>query len=109
MSPDKISVYKSLIGSGIWIVILGRFDIAYAINALSRYSMAPREGHLTALQRVYGYLRVRTKGRLVVDVRPATVREQVDLLVVYNWSEFYPDAVEETKFQSPGSDNNLLC
>ena len=83
-----------MIGSGIWIVTLGRFDIAYAINALSRYSMAPREGHLIALQRVFGYLRVRFKGRLVVDVSTPSVREHLDSSVIQDWTEFYPDAVE---------------
>jgi hypothetical protein len=56
MPEDQITVYKSLLGSANWIVTLGRFDIAYAVNTLSRYTMAPREGHLYALQRVFGYL-----------------------------------------------------
>src|SRR5687767_12885164 len=30
--PDQISVYKSLLGSALWVITLGRFDIAYAIN-----------------------------------------------------------------------------
>jgi len=36
-----ISRYRSLIGTGNWIITLGRFDIAYAINTLSRYSSIP--------------------------------------------------------------------
>ena len=50
---EQMSVYKSLIGSAIWIINLGRFDIAYAINALSRYFMASREGHMKDLERVF--------------------------------------------------------
>ena len=52
----------------------GLFDIAYAINKLSRYSMAPREGHMAALQRVFGYLRVTFKKRLVTDIGDAPIR-----------------------------------
>src|SRR6476661_7082688 len=52
ISPDNITIYKSLLGSANWIITLGRFDIAYTTNMLSRYTMKPREGHLSALQRV---------------------------------------------------------
>jgi hypothetical protein len=66
--PDMISLYQSLLGSANWIVTLGRFDINYAINTLSRYSMAPREGHVKAMHRVFGYLRNVPKGKIVIDV-----------------------------------------
>ena len=35
------SKYRSLIGCANWLVTLGQFDIAYAVNAYSRFSMAP--------------------------------------------------------------------
>ena len=37
-----------------WVVTLGHFDIAYAVNTLARYNAAPREGHLHAAMRVFG-------------------------------------------------------
>ena len=46
---SDITKFKSLLGSANWIIILGRFDIQYAVNTLSRYSNAPREGHLKNL------------------------------------------------------------
>ena len=51
--PEKISLYQLLLGSASWIITLGRFDISYAINTLSRYSMAPREGHMMAMHKVF--------------------------------------------------------
>ena len=39
-------LYQRLIGIGIWLICIGRFDIHFAINQLSRYTSAPREGHL---------------------------------------------------------------
>ena len=62
LPPEKISLYQSLLGSANWIITLGRFDIHYAVNTLSRYSMAPREGHLKAMHRIFGYLRYKHKG-----------------------------------------------
>src|SRR5687767_1105052 len=57
LSAHQTSVYKSLLRSANWIIMLGRFDIAYATNTLSRYSMAPHKGHMTTLQRIFGYLK----------------------------------------------------
>jgi hypothetical protein len=33
--------YRSIIGCCIWIIVLGRFDIAYATSAMSRFNMLP--------------------------------------------------------------------
>jgi len=64
---DNISKYKSLLGSANWVVTLGRFDIAYAVNTLSRYTMAPRAGHFKAMERVFGYLRQSADGQIILD------------------------------------------
>ena len=53
-STNKISQYRSMIGSAKWILTLGRLDIAYTLSTLSRYSMAPREGHFQAMIRLFG-------------------------------------------------------
>jgi hypothetical protein len=73
--------------------VLGRFDIAYATSALSRFNMSPREGHLKAVKR---------KGRLIVDssypdysVYPIEVHP--------NWKDFYPNAEEEIPNDLPMS------
>jgi hypothetical protein len=39
---------RSIIGCCIWIIILGRFDIAHATSFISRFNMSPREGHMKA-------------------------------------------------------------
>src|SRR6478735_2529933 len=75
--PSKISDYQSLLGSANWIITLGRFDIYCAINTLSRYSMAPREGHFKAMTRVFGYLRQRTRGRILIDVSQPKIRQDL--------------------------------
>ena len=65
--PEQISLYQSLLGSANWIITLERFDISFAINTMSRYSMAPREGHMLAMYRVFGYLRQMPKKRILID------------------------------------------
>jgi hypothetical protein len=39
------------------IIVLGRFDIAYAISAISRFKMTPREGTLKTAKRFLAYLK----------------------------------------------------
>ena len=105
-------IFQSLLGSANWIITLGRFDIAYAVNSLSRYSVAPREGHMIALQRVFGYLRQRAKGRILVDVKEAPVRGDLDNQEGKDWSEFYPDAIEHIPSDRPtpkGKQCSITC
>ncbi len=49
-------VYQSLIGSLQWVVQIGRFDVQTAVMTLSRFRVAPRQGHLDRIKRIYGYL-----------------------------------------------------
>ena len=56
-SPTNHSKFRSLVGCANWLITLGRFDIAYATNALSRFSAAPREGHLRAMTCVFECLK----------------------------------------------------
>ena len=58
-------LFQRLIGIGIWLVCIGRFDIHFTINQLSRFTQSPRRGHLEDAIRVFGYLRKgnHTKGK----------------------------------------------
>ena len=86
--------YRAMIGSLNWAVTLGRFDIQYAVTTLARYAHAPREGHMKAVLRVFGYLKKFQKGKLIID--PYLPNHQAypydDL---NNWRDLYPDTVEE--------------
>ena len=94
------ALYHELIRSANWAVTLGRFDIQYATQTLSRYSMAPREGHLEALKKVFGYLKKFQKGKIVID---SGYRDNSSFIVKEhdNWKEFYPDANEQLPDNMP--------
>ncbi|MGH7974495.1 MAG: hypothetical protein ACREBR_03120 [bacterium] len=51
-----ILLYQSLIGQLQWVVTLGRLDIYCAVMTMSKFRVAPRQGHLDALKRIYAYL-----------------------------------------------------
>jgi hypothetical protein len=94
------AIYQSLIRSANWAVTLGQFDIQYATQMMSRFSMAPQQGHLDAMKRVFGYLKKFQKGKIVVD---SSYRDHsVFKITSYdNWKEFYPDAIEELPYDMP--------
>ena len=93
-TEEESSKYGSIIGYCIWIIVLGRFDFAYAISAMSRFNLSPREGHLKAVKRILAYLNTFPKGRIIVNttypdhsIYPTEEHP--------NWKDFYPDAEEE--------------
>ena len=56
--------------------------------------MAPREGHLTAMKWVLGYLKKLFKGKIVVDSNYCD-NSTFQINSFDNWQEFYPDAEED--------------
>ena len=71
------------------------------MNVLARYSCAPREGHFRALQRTFGYLRDRSKGKILIDENTAPIDEKVQPNSGQLWSEMYPDACEDIPRDAP--------
>ena len=53
---DWTKRYQSLIGALQWAISIGRFDIHTAVMTMSKFRIAPREGHLNRVKRIFGYL-----------------------------------------------------
>ena len=70
LSLHEASIYWGLIGSANWLITLGRFDIHYATNTLSRFGMAPYEGHFKAIKRVFSYLKKNPSRKILIDPGP---------------------------------------
>ena len=49
--------YANLIGSLMYLAIATRPDIAYSVNKLAQYTLAPRSKHWTAIKRIFRYLK----------------------------------------------------
>jgi hypothetical protein len=102
LDDTRASKYRAMIGSANWIVTLGRLDVAYATNCMARFSMAPREGHMMAMKRLFGYLRKFPDGEILVD--PTKMdhspfdgkKETFD-----TWRECYPDAEQDIPDDQP--------
>ena len=91
---DGIKKYQSLIGLLQWVVSLGRFDIATAVMTLSSFRTAPREGHMSRIKRIIGYLS---------KFKDATIRYRTERpdwsdlpIEQYDWSDsVYGNVTEE--------------
>jgi hypothetical protein len=55
--PVDNVLYQSIIGSLLYIAMVTRPDIAYAVGVLGRFAKSPTEAHLTAAKRVLRYLK----------------------------------------------------
>ena len=93
LNDDDAAKFRSIIGSLNWLITLGRFDVHYATNALSRFGMAPREGHMKAAIKVLSYLKTFPKGRILFDTSYPQ-HHSIDIDDA-DWIEWYPDAEEE--------------
>ena len=96
ISAFDTTKFRAMVGSCNWLITLGRLDINYAVQALSRYRTAPRQGHFEAMIRVLGYLKKFYKGRIIMDPNYRDNSDYEKKIKDYdNWKEFYPDAEEE--------------
>ena len=95
LSSDQATKYRGLLGSANWIITLGRFDIAYAVNSLARFGMQPRAGHMRAMQRIFGYLRQYPEGHIPIDPNFRKLEDHTKHGgEKHHWVEYYPDAEE---------------
>ena len=66
LDEEGIKKYQSMIGACQWAVSLGRFDIHTAVMTMPQFRIAPRQGHLDRLKRIYGYLKKFSEGSIRV-------------------------------------------
>ena len=100
LDPEGIAIYQSLIGSVQWVVSLGRMDVQTAVMTMSGFRTAPREGHLTRVKRIIGYLSKMRHG----GIRYRTERPDLSFVPEDgpDWSDTpYFDAYEELPDDAP--------
>jgi hypothetical protein len=104
LNDDEHRKYQMLIGMLVWIVTIGRIDVAHATSSLSRFTACPRQGHLERVLRVFGYLKKRPNRRIVVDSRDpeyvgAEAARELDLTEEFR--DQYANAFEEIDASLP--------
>lgn len=89
-----------MIGALQWVVTIGRFDVHTAVMTLSSFRIAPREGHLNRLKRIYGYLANMKHAAIRIRVEEPDYSDLPE--TVYDWSKsIYGDISEEIPHDAP--------
>ncbi|TVY46935.1 Retrovirus-related Pol polyprotein from transposon RE1 [Lachnellula cervina] len=57
INPAAIKYFQQLIGSLLYLALACRPDITYAIIKLARFASNPSETHLSAVKRIFQYLK----------------------------------------------------
>ena len=96
--------YQMLVGMAQWAVTIGRMDIAYAVASLSRFSAAPRQGHLELAFYLFGYLKRFPSKQLPVcsdplEIHPTLLDKKGDFIP--DFLKEYPDAKEDRDPKEP--------
>ncbi len=110
VTEDKRKWYMSLVGMGSWCMQLCRIDIAYAVNSMASYRHSPSESHLSAVLRIFAYV----KSRGAASIKFRTEVPDYSLLKVedYDWIQQYGDIKEEVPYfaiQPKGPPVRMTC
>ena len=93
LEEEEVSKYRMMVGSLIWVIVLGRFALCHVTQNLARYSNLPRTGHMDAMRRVFGFIKNYAKLAIIYDAR----MPDFDAYPVtkYDWFRAYPGVTEE--------------
>ena len=96
LDDQGLKLYQTLIGMAQWACTIGHLDISFAVSSLSRFSAAPREGHIQLAIYMFGYLKKHRNRNLVIDSGSLLVPEEFKSSTFQpDFLEDYPDAQEE--------------
>ena len=84
---------------------LGRVDILLETALLSNHLALPRLGHLHAVYRVFGYLKLYPKRKLAMDSTHPNKSEK--MFSCCDWTDFYRDAQEAIPLDMPVAKGNM--
>ena len=88
--------FQHIIGVCQWLIFVGVFYLSYAASSLSRFSDAPRVGHLDLVRKIFGYLRNYPKLGYEINPHPLIVdadyeKVQMNYYFVNQYSYFSED------------------
>ena len=101
LNKEDLVFYQGLIGILRWTTELGRTDILHEVSILSQYQAAPREGYLSDLLHIFGYLKRRPKMSIYVDPSLPNVDYGDFITNLRDFEEYYRDAREQLPYDMP--------
>ncbi len=89
LSKTNHALYRSIVGSLMYVATCTRPDISFAVGELGRYTHQPNEAHLTVAKRVLRYLR--GTGHARIKYKPQRGNDESSKLVGYADADFASD------------------
>jgi len=82
LNAEEIQQFQHIIGVCQWLVVLGRFDINYAVSSLSCFSSAPQKRHLELAREIMGYLRKYPKQGYWINPLPPNTPSDYEVIAI---------------------------
>lgn len=99
LAPEVANWYQSAIGVLRWAIELGRIDVTTETSMLASQMALPREGHLVAVLRIFGYLRKHHNSRIAFD--PTYPIIDYESFETKDWKRFYNNVKEPLPPNAP--------
>lgn len=100
LNKKGIKAHQSLIiNMTQWAATILRVDINFAVSSLSRFSVAPREGHYQLAIHTFGYLKRNENKRILVDSKNTIMDDNFVLNVTFHLD--FLDECEHAKEEVP--------
>ena len=84
-NEDDRAKYLSMIGQLHWLITLGRFDVMSATVTMARFRAEPRQGHLSCVKRIYGYLCNKKFCDGGIRYRTGHIKHEIQDETTYDW------------------------
>ena len=101
LGTDEHRLYMRLIGTLNWIVLVGRFDIAFATSSMARFSSAPRATHLADVKKIFAYLDAYPDLAVRIDPRDPVYMKEQPVSQTAELHQKFPYAAEELSSRMP--------
>ena len=99
---DQTNYFQNLIGVLLWIVELGRIDIAYEVSSLSKFLAKPQTEHIYQALHIFKYLERHIRNKLSFDPLYHNHAHSKDTnKTIRDMKEVYVDAIEGLPSNAP--------
>jgi hypothetical protein len=106
LKSDGIQTYQEYVGILQWAVEIRRVDTLLETSLMPIYLAMPREGHLQQLYRMFGYLKLHPKRKIVFDLVHPKISKK--MFVQHEWHDFYRDISEVIPGGMPSQHENPM-
>jgi hypothetical protein len=106
LKADGVQYYQELIGVLRWAVEIGRVDILLETSLMLAHLALSRIGHLEALYRIFGYLKIHLKRKLAFNAEHPVIDDR--MFKDHDWNDFYRGVEEAIPGDMPRPRGNMM-